>query len=661
MRKNIGSAFAATAIVLGSLPNLTVFAATHHTSTKQIQEQSEIVVNGQSMPAMAVVQNHTVWLPVSTLQQAISQMGLNVSYNGQQLLIDNLALQSATLSTPPQGKIDIAAGSQLMRNVPVVQSSVSGQSQTYVPIWYVNKAISQADTGYLASWNGGNHTLTLTNDKSGPPSVAQIDQVMAATSEVGTSGEHFAISGKPVTITADNGDSVTAVVGTRSPSADGYGQVVFFFHNQTFVGVDSDTEKTDIRSVKPAAAGMSFEITYANYAETDPLSSPSLAPVTVEFGWGGTSFTANQTIPSGALNGMKISVSSAQPAQNTPGADAKAAIQAALPVGAKLVNRPGVDTPYLAVDFNGDGEMAYAAAYKVKSIIGAVVVGEQDGKWQPLWQKNGLGVSLAELNAGDVTGDGSTALALQAYVGDGANETVILKWLNGKLQPIFDTAALADIGDFDGQGGMEIATWQHDTGPLENIQMYAWDAQKQAYAKANNADYPTYFANNVIPYYQALAKQKGEDAVPPKMLDYGLAGGNLAAGFYQQALEQAQRGLQQGANAYPPNGQLQTIEQAAEQALQEQKTYYALSPALKAAIQAEVSKYTSGLLNPMAAPTILVDQTANGYKVHTVGGMLHNDQDGVMQYAHELSFTISSDGKQVTNVAAQDSLGNTVW
>jgi len=51
-------------------------------------------------------------------------------------------------------------------------------------------------------------------------------------------GEHLAIDGKAAVVPAGGGTWLTAIPVVRWPTADGYGQLVLFWHNTTLVGSD---------------------------------------------------------------------------------------------------------------------------------------------------------------------------------------------------------------------------------------------------------------------------------------------------------------------------------------------------------------------------------------------------------------------------------------
>jgi hypothetical protein len=130
------------------------------------------------------------------------------------------------------------------------------------------------------------------------PSAAQINARLRHTIEIGTTGEYFRnLGNKPLTIKDGRGTgTLTAVVGTRWPTADALGQVVFFWHNTTFIGQSADYETTAVRSLRSPAAG-TFNITYAHYKASDPTCCPTLKPVKVTYGWSGKILISNGVPP----------------------------------------------------------------------------------------------------------------------------------------------------------------------------------------------------------------------------------------------------------------------------------------------------------------------------------------------------------------------------
>ena len=131
------------------------------------------------------------------------------------------------------------------------------------------------------------------------PTFSQIAQIMHSYREVGTPAETYAPLFSSLTPTPDGrGATATAVVGVRSPSADDYGQLVFFFYNNCFVGLNSAYEAVSVKGIVPLPNG-GFRVTYANYKRSDPLYAPSLAPVTITYHVHGHSVTASAPLGAG--------------------------------------------------------------------------------------------------------------------------------------------------------------------------------------------------------------------------------------------------------------------------------------------------------------------------------------------------------------------------
>lgn len=130
-----------------------------------------------------------------------------------------------------------------------------------------------------------------------PPTTQQINGRLRHTVEIGTRGEYFRDLGKPVTIRDGRGTgTLTAVVGTRYPTADGLGQVVFFWHNRTFVSQSASYETPAVRKLTSPAPG-TFVIRYARYKSSDPACCPTLKPLTITYGWSGKLLISNGAPP----------------------------------------------------------------------------------------------------------------------------------------------------------------------------------------------------------------------------------------------------------------------------------------------------------------------------------------------------------------------------
>lgn len=129
------------------------------------------------------------------------------------------------------------------------------------------------------------------------PTKSQINYRLSHTIEVGSKGTHFKAMSKPKTINDGRGTgTLTAVVGVRYPTADAYGQIVFFWHNNVFNSQSSTYETTAVDTVTSPAPG-AFVIRYARYRKNDPLCCPTLKPLKVSYGWSGRILISNGVPP----------------------------------------------------------------------------------------------------------------------------------------------------------------------------------------------------------------------------------------------------------------------------------------------------------------------------------------------------------------------------
>jgi hypothetical protein len=122
------------------------------------------------------------------------------------------------------------------------------------------------------------YTLRFASRVSPPPN--EIAATMERTVEVASPSEHFAPGGEPLTTADGRGGFITAVVGIRSPTADSKGQLVFLWHNQTFIGWSSDREAFSIIGLATRDP-YAFWVTYVDRATS----------ATILYRWDGRSFT----------------------------------------------------------------------------------------------------------------------------------------------------------------------------------------------------------------------------------------------------------------------------------------------------------------------------------------------------------------------------------
>src|SRR4051794_8387158 len=102
-------------------------------------------------------------------------------------------------------------------------------------------------------------TISVVAETNQPPTAKQIAAQVATTHEVDFPDEGFTAE-LPTTVGDGGAGFLTAVPALRSPSADGHGWLVFFWHNQTFLGWDTDQETWNVGV--EAATPRSIQATY---------------------------------------------------------------------------------------------------------------------------------------------------------------------------------------------------------------------------------------------------------------------------------------------------------------------------------------------------------------------------------------------------------------
>ncbi len=109
-------------------------------------------------------------------------------------------------------------------------------------------------------------------------------------------GEGFTPQGDGVSVDDGSGGQLLAIKALCAGSADGHCQKVFFFVRGEYLG--TDTAKTSLGIINVAAAGTAkINVTYANYAPSDPFCCPSLPPVTISYSWDGSTLTPSGVPP----------------------------------------------------------------------------------------------------------------------------------------------------------------------------------------------------------------------------------------------------------------------------------------------------------------------------------------------------------------------------
>lgn len=139
-----------------------------------------------------------------------------------------------------------------------------------------------------------------------PPTKKDIHQELSLLVETEDPTTHFARNGSPLTISDGNGGTLTAIVGLRNISADGHGEVVFFWHGQTFLGHDRASESMGGDVLSSPSAGV-FTVEYPRYRPKDAACCPSLTPAKVNYRWDGKRLKPDKTPPAREI-GAGISV-----------------------------------------------------------------------------------------------------------------------------------------------------------------------------------------------------------------------------------------------------------------------------------------------------------------------------------------------------------------
>lgn len=95
--------------------------------------------------------------------------------------------------------------------------------------------------------------------------------------------------------------TLRVLVGTRTGSADGYGQQAFFFVGGRYIGTDTKEPSATVRVLSQSATEVT--LAYPLYRKEDSLGSPSGGQATVRFQLDNGKLTPLGTIPSGSASG----------------------------------------------------------------------------------------------------------------------------------------------------------------------------------------------------------------------------------------------------------------------------------------------------------------------------------------------------------------------
>jgi hypothetical protein len=94
--------------------------------------------------------------------------------------------------------------------------------------------------------------------------------------------------------------ALRVLIGTRTGSGDGYGQLAFFFVNGRYIGTDSSQPSATLRVV--GQSDTEVALAYPLYHKNDPLCCPGGGQATVHFQLNNGKLTALNAIPSASSN-----------------------------------------------------------------------------------------------------------------------------------------------------------------------------------------------------------------------------------------------------------------------------------------------------------------------------------------------------------------------
>jgi LppP/LprE lipoprotein len=159
-------------------------------------------------------------------------------------------------------------------------------------------ATTPTTTPSQTSTNGGASAPTSTRAAPEPAFTQQ-----EAKAE-GVSGAAVVVRAKGFTPnnTSDyhSNQALRVLIGTRTGSGDGYGQLAFFFVNGRYIGTDSSQPSATLRVV--GQSDTEVTLAYPLYRKNDPLCCPGGGQATVHFQLNNGKLTALNAIPSASAS-----------------------------------------------------------------------------------------------------------------------------------------------------------------------------------------------------------------------------------------------------------------------------------------------------------------------------------------------------------------------
>ncbi|MDA8228021.1 MAG: DUF4359 domain-containing protein [Desulfitobacterium hafniense] len=179
-------------------------------------------------------------------------------------------------------------------------------------IFLNNKLENNNESGANILKESNSITNTLKSDISQPapeyamenihPANSEVEVIMRRTVEENEPSTHFTPDPSSTkTVSDGHGQWITAVKGIRYPTADGYGNLIFFWHNTNFIEWDSAYESLS-SNIVDSGPGY-FVVSYSQYAPGDPLASPSLQDVEITYTWNGKGFSSSGLPPQNTFGG----------------------------------------------------------------------------------------------------------------------------------------------------------------------------------------------------------------------------------------------------------------------------------------------------------------------------------------------------------------------
>jgi hypothetical protein len=179
------------------------------------------------------------------------------------------------------------------KTVTVLSTPAVSQTATTAPPTTSTSATAPATTPSSTSTNGGTPAQTSTRAAPEPAFTQQ-----EAKAE-GLSGAAAVVRAKGFTPnnTADyhSNQALRVLIGTRTGSGDGYGQLAFFFVNDRYIGTDSSQPSATLKVV--GQGDTEVTLAYPLYRKNDPLCCPGGGQATVHFQLNNGKLTPLNPIP----------------------------------------------------------------------------------------------------------------------------------------------------------------------------------------------------------------------------------------------------------------------------------------------------------------------------------------------------------------------------